>query len=184
MKTRIINAFIEETKMSGIKFTMDELVKRLGISKRTLYENFSSKEEILNTIIQLTVNEFDEQTAHIINNANLTLVEKIRQTIVVVPKYNDFYDLRILAQLQRYYPEQWELVNKEFNEWDDLKKLLEEGIQTNLIVNINVDLLMKLIIDAMNLTLDQEFFFKNNISAENALDSIVRILLHGIIKEE
>lgn len=178
-----MNAFIEETKLSGIKFTMDELAKRLGISKRTLYENFSSKEAILNTIINLTLDEFDEQTYLIINNSNLSLLEKIRQTIVVVPKHNDFYDLRILDQLERYYPEQWERVNKEFNQWDDLKALLEEGIQTGLIVNCHIDLLMKLIIDATNMTLDQEFFLNHSISTEKALESIVDVLLFGIVKK-
>lgn len=162
---------------------MDELAKRLGISKRTLYENFASKEEILNEIINLTLDEFDEQTHHIINNPNLSLLEKIRRTIIVVPKHNDFYDLRILEQLERYYPEQWARVNKEFNEWDDLKGLLEEGIRSGLIVDRNIDLLMRLIIDATNLTLDQEFFLNNSISAEKALDSIVEILLFGIVKE-
>lgn len=183
MKTRIINAFIEETKLSGFKFTMDELAKRLGISKRTLYENFSSKENILNSIIELTLDEFDEKTHSIINNPHLTLLEKIRQTIIVVPKHNDFYDLRILDQLERYYPEQWERVNKELNQWDDLQALLEEGIRTGLIVNRHIDLLMKLIIDATNMTLDQAFFLNHSISAEMALESIVDVLLFGIVEK-
>lgn len=183
MKTRIIQAFIEETRTSGIKFTMDELAKRLGISKRTLYEHFSSKVEILDSIINMTIDEFDEQTLVILNNTELTLLEKIRQTIVVVPKHNDFYDLRILEQLERYYPAQWARVHKEFNQWDDLKNLLEEGIRSGLIVDRNVDLLMKLIIGATNMTLDQQFFFNNNVSVDQALDSIVEILLYGIIKK-
>ena len=183
LKTRIIHAFIEETRTSGIKFTMDELAKRLGISKRTLYENFASKVDILDSIITMTIDEFDEQTRVIINNSDLSLMEKIRQTIVVVPKHNDFYDLRILEQLERYYPEQWERVNKEYNQWDDLKELLEEGIRSGLIVDRNIELLMKLIIGATNMTLDQQFFFNNSISVDKALESIVEILLYGIVKE-
>ena len=40
---RIFIGGIEEFKDNGMKFTMDSLAKRIGISKRTLYENISSK---------------------------------------------------------------------------------------------------------------------------------------------
>ncbi|MHA6260242.1 TetR/AcrR family transcriptional regulator [Sporosarcina sp. CAU 1771] len=181
MKTRIINAFIEETRLNGVKFTMDDLAKRLGISKRTLYEQFSSKVDILDSIIDLTLDEFDEQTRLIIDNPDLTLVEKIRKTIVVVPKHNEFYDLRILEQLKRSYPDRWERVNLELNQWDELKELLEEGIQTGVIEKMNIDLLMKLIIDAANLTLDRQFFFEHSISVTEGFETIVDVLLNGIV---
>ena len=76
MKTRIINAFIEETRNNGIKFTMDDLAKRLGISKRTLYEHFSSKVDILDSIIDMTLVEFDEQTRRIIDNPESYVVRE------------------------------------------------------------------------------------------------------------
>lgn len=184
MKTRIINAFIEETKMNGIKFTMDELAKRLGISKRTLYENFSSKVEILNAIIDSTLEEFEEQSNRILNNDALTLVEKVKQTIKVVPTYNDFYDTRILEQLERYYPVQWEKAYRELNEWDDLRIVLQQGADERVIVNHNIDLLVKIITQSINTTMDKEFFFQHSISAEEALDSIVDVLLNGIVQEQ
>ena len=184
MKTRIINAFIEETRNNGIKFTMDDLARRLGISKRTLYEHFSSKVDILDSIIDVTLAEFDEQTRRILDNPNLTLLEKIRKVIVVVPEHNDFYDLRILEQLKRTYPAQWERVNREMHQWDDLKGLLEEGIRTGVIKNINIDLLMRLIIDATNATMDRQFFLAHSISVTEAFESIVDVLLVGMIEAE
>lgn len=51
IKDRIMKAFIEEIREKGMKFSMDDLARRLGISKRTLYEHFSSKVEILETIM-------------------------------------------------------------------------------------------------------------------------------------
>lgn len=184
MKSRIIQAFIEETRANGIKFTMDDLSKRLGISKRTLYEHFSSKLEILESIIDLTLSEIDERSREIIENETLSLQEKIRQTINIMPEHNDFYDLRILEQLKRYYPEQWERINREINQWDDLKKLLEEGMEKGLIKKQNIDLLMKLIIDAINITLDQKFFSDHSISVKEAVEAITELLLHGLIKEK
>src|SRR5690606_8945496 len=126
MKPRIMQAFIEETRNNGIKFTMDDLAKRLGISKRTLYENFSSKLEILESIIDMTFLEHSERSRVIREDETLKLEEKIRQTILIIPNHSEFYDLRVLEQLKRYYPEQWERVDRELNQWDELKQLLEE----------------------------------------------------------
>lgn len=184
MKTRIIQAFIEETRNNGIKFRMDDLAKRLGISKRTLYEIFSSKVDILDSIIDLTLSEFDEQARLIIDNPEFTLAEKIKKTILVLPKYNEFYDLRIFEQLKRYYPAQWERVNRELNQWDDLKALLEEGIQSGIIKDMNIDLLMKLIIEASNITFDKQFFLGHSISITESFETIVDVLLTGILTEK
>ena len=184
MKNRIINGFIEESGNNGVKFTMDDLARRLGISKRTLYEHFPSKVGILDSIIDMTLAEFDEQTRHIIENPGFTLVEKIRKTIIVMPKYNEFYDIRILEQLKRFYPEQWERVTRGLYEWDDLKGLLEEGIRTGVIVDRNIDLLMKIIIGATNTTFDRQFFLENSISVTETFETIVDMLLMGIVKEK
>lgn len=160
---------------------MDDLARRLGISKRTLYENFSSKVEILDSIIDLTLTEFDEQTRLIIDNPELTLPEKIKKAIVVLPKFNEFYDLRILEQLKRSYPAQWERLNREMHQWDDLKGLLEEGIRTGIIKDMNIDLLMKLIIEASNITLDRQFFLGHSISITESFEMIVDVLLNGFM---
>ncbi len=184
MKDRIMQAFVDEVKDKGIKFTMDDLAGRLGISKRTLYEHFSSKIEILDAIIELTITEFDEKTDAIIQDSSLTLLEKIKAAIKVVPKYDEFYDLQILEQMKRYYPKQWERMNHSLEEWEALKKLLEQGIKEGLIKEQNVELLMRLVIDATNLTLDRRFIWENRITVQEAMDGIVNVLLFGMVEKD
>lgn len=184
MKSRIMQTFVDLVKDQGIKFTMDDLSRRLGISKRTLYEHFSSKAEILDAIIDSTVSEFDDRTEEIIQDANLTLLEKIKKAITVVPKYDEFYDLQILEQMKRYYPRQWEKMHSSLNEWEPLRKLMEQGIREGLIVNRNIDLLMRLVIDATNITLDRHFIWENRITVEEAMDGIVDVLLFGLVENQ
>lgn len=183
MKARIMKAFLEEIHETGMKFTMDDLAKRLGISKHTLYENFSSKTEILDAIIDSTLHEFDEKTAEIMENSALTLIEKIKKVITVIPKYNDFYNWQILDQMRKTHPTQWQRVHAALNEWDELRELIEQGIREGLIADQNVPLLMKLIIDATNSILDRKFFYDNSITVTEAMDAIVDTLLFGFIKQ-
>ncbi|PKH12123.1 MULTISPECIES: TetR/AcrR family transcriptional regulator [Planomicrobium] len=184
MKNRIIQGFIEETRLNGIKFTMDDLAKRLGISKRTLYENFSSKLEILETIIDMTFSGHEEEARLIREDKSLTLAEKIQQVILIIPKHNEFYDLRILEQLKRYYPEQWQRVDRELNRWEDLEDLLREGMEAGIVKEQNMDLLMKMILSAINITLDQKFFNDQSISMQEGVEAMSDVLLYGLIKEK
>ncbi|KYG59515.1 TetR/AcrR family transcriptional regulator [Planococcus maritimus] len=184
MKNRIIQAFIEETRNNGIKFTMDNLAKRLGISKRTLYENFSSKLEILETIIDQAFTEYNSRAQAIREDDALDLQEKIHQLIVLIPNHNDFFDLRVLEQLKRYYPEQWQRVDREMNQWEDLKQLLEQGMETGLIKQQNIDLLMKMILNVVNISLDQQFFSEQSISIKEAVEAMSELLVDGFVKSE
>nr|WP_251047733.1 TetR/AcrR family transcriptional regulator [Planococcus sp. ISL-109] len=178
-----MQAFIEETRNNGIKFTMDDLSKRLGISKRTLYENFSSKLEILESIIDLTFLEHEERSRAIREDETLSLEEKIHQTILIIPNHSEFYDLRVLEQLKRYYPEQWERVDRELNQWDELKQLLEEGMKSGLIKEQNIDLLVKMILNVVNISLDQQFFSEQSISVKEAVELMSDLLMHGFMKK-
>lgn len=182
IKDRIMKGFIEEIRDKGMKFSMDDLARRLGISKRTLYEYFSSKVEILESIIEQTFQEGDEKTQRILENDNLTTIEKIKGVMMVLPTHYEFYDLRILEQMKRYYPEQWATVDASLSDdWQTLRKLIEQGIRDGEIIDMNVTLMMKLIVDAVNSTLDQRFYMRNQITVSQALSAIVDVLLYGLV---
>lgn len=182
IKDRIMKGFIEEIRDKGMKFSMDDLAKRLGISKRTLYEHFSSKVEILETIIQQSFEEGDEKTEQILADDSLSLIDKIKGVMMVLPTHYEFYDLRILEQMKRYYPEQYAHVEASLSEdWQTLRVLIEQGIREGQIVNMNVTLMMKVIVDALNSTLDQRFYMKNQITVSEALSAIVDVLLFGLV---
>ena len=47
LEIKIINSTIDIFREKGVKFTMDDIANKLGVSKRTLYENINSKEVLL-----------------------------------------------------------------------------------------------------------------------------------------
>jgi len=182
---RIMKAFIEEIHDKGIKFTMDDLASRLGISKRTLYEHFPSKVSILEAIVELTLDEFDEKTAIIVQDTSLSIIGKIRGIVTVLTKHYELYDIRILEQMKRFYPEQWKKIDDALtDDWGALRSVIEQGMEEGIIVSKNISVVMKLMIDAANSTLDQRFYQKNEISLSEALSTIVDIILFGLVPRE
>nr|WP_132747680.1 TetR/AcrR family transcriptional regulator [Scopulibacillus darangshiensis] len=184
MKNRIINAFIEEIQANGLKFSVDDLANRIGISKRTLYKYFSSKAEILDCIIDDTFQEIDEKAKAIIQNGQLSMPEKIKGVITTLPDHYELLDLKLLGQMKQYYPEQWAKMDELLkDDWELLRNLIEQGIREGVIIELNVSLVMKVILESINSTLDQSFYMENRITVSEALSEIVNILFYGLISE-
>lgn len=185
MRERIIKAFIEEAQKKNIKFTMDDLAANLGISKRTIYEHFSSKKEILDAIINRSFEDIKDRERLIIERTDLTMVEKIKLVMTIVPKYFDLYDQEILNQMKKYYPEQWEKVTLELqNTWNNLQTLLNKGIEEGVIKNYNLPLVMKLISSGLNWFNNKHYLIKYNINLKEAYATIAEILLFGLVDDK
>ncbi|MGZ9587172.1 TetR/AcrR family transcriptional regulator [Paenibacillus marinisediminis] len=177
-----MKAFTEEIVEKGMKFTMDDLARRLGISKRTLYEHFSSKAEVLDTIIDHALQESNLRSKQIIEDNSLSILDKIKAIITVMPDYVELVDHRILEQMKRVFPDQWSRLDGLLkDDWDVLRELLEQGMEQGLIQKRNSAFLVKLITDALNSTLDQRFFAKQNISLQDAVNSIADVILFGLV---
>ena len=50
VRYKIIQATKQEINDKGKKFTLDEVAKKVGISKKTIYNNFEDKSEILHCL--------------------------------------------------------------------------------------------------------------------------------------
>lgn len=186
MRERILKAVIEEIQQRGMKFTVDDVTRRLGISKKTIYEYFSSKEEIIETIVERIVEETNEKSNEIINDYSLSIIEKVRNVLNVLPEYYQVYDRPILEEMKRYYPDQWVKIDASLtDDWDELKNLIEEGMdQGEIISKYAAPVIMRVLIEGINTTLDQRFFLNNNLTVTEALADIVDILFYGLIPED
>lgn len=95
--------FVEE----GVKSVrMDDLAQRLGMSKRTLYEMFGSKENLLYEAMILFRKELDRCHAEIGRSAE-NVLEGIFLVLEHLMKIS--HETRTMtSNLQRFYPEVWE----------------------------------------------------------------------------
>lgn len=185
IKDRILEAFREEIRQQGLRFSMDDLASRLGVSKKTLYKYYSSKAEILDELVDSAIGNMEEKAAFIINNEQLSLAEKLKGVIAVIPDQQELIDMRILNQMKKFFPEQWEKFDSFLqSDWEKIRNLVELGIEKGIIKDFNVSVMMKVIIASINTTLDQSFFLENHITPEDALNEIVSILSDGIFENK
>lgn len=127
MKEKIIKTALEHFIQYGFKtFTMDDLAKELGISKKTLYEHFATK----NILVEACLDSFiDTMKAFDFTQGEGSIIERIFANNVKIQQMYKVTTNHPLWELQKHFPELYErldafLLDTNF-EWIDY--MLEQG---------------------------------------------------------
>ena len=140
LSERIIQQATVLFSRDGIKnVSIDYLASSLGISKRTIYENFKNKEDILKNCI-LVLQE----------NRNRRVIVTMRQSenimygclqIINDIRYTQSPTVKFWEDVYKYYPQVYQYILEDVEKSNIyLKQLLEEGIKDNFFrKNLNFD---------------------------------------------
>ncbi|MDR3560436.1 MAG: TetR/AcrR family transcriptional regulator [Negativicutes bacterium] len=182
MRNRIMIKTMEAMNMSGLKFTMADLAREMGVSKSTLYENFRSKEELIGAITDTIMSDLRQQDFAIRQNNNLSFNEKLQFLLVSYPKILGPIDDRVIDDIQRYMPQEWARIKQFLDErWQNIEQLIGQGIDNGLVRPINMAVLRKLFIGANNELFDYQFLIQNGIILNDALTAMAEVLMFGIM---
>ena len=92
MRDKIIDATVEEFKQNGLKFTMNDLAKRLGISKKTIYTVFESKQAVLVAVADRYAADLNSMQEELEANVSLNVVQKLEKLLCALPeKYSNVW---------------------------------------------------------------------------------------------
>ena len=147
VKEKILAAAAIMIEEKGISFRMDDLAKALTISKRTLYEQFRSKHEIVETILVHGEEEFYRQHENIVKNKSLTVEEvldryfKVRSNMYAVFNGESFIEIFLaIPQLQ-------ETLKTLFKkDWDLLKHyLIDQQEQGTIAQDVDIDIIIMML---------------------------------------
>jgi len=183
MQHRIAEAAIEEIKQRGMKFTIRDVAARLGISTKTMYQHFASKTEIITYLIEQAIDEMKQSEEQLMKDRSLTLVQKMEQALLILPRAVAFMDIRALDELKKAYPTQWEQVDAYVQQgWNSIRLMVAEATEQQLIRPINMELFIHMYVGAFYQLMDQKTGTGNRLSLTEGLQGMVDILLHGIMR--
>lgn len=101
----IYEVALELIKDIGVNFKMDDIAKKMNISKKTIYKHYPSKEILIKRMIdECEINVHSDYRTIIYNN-NLSEVNKLFLMLDVTPKEAILYTRNVLSGLKHYYPE-------------------------------------------------------------------------------
>jgi len=185
MKDRILEIARKEIQFKGFRFTMNDLARQAGISTKTLYVMYTSKNEIIDQLLDQAIHDIRTSEQAIIDDPSLEMIDKLRRLLILVPSDFQFFQMNRLYELQRYYPEQWHRLDQFINvQWDSVRQLLREGIASRKLKSFQIDLFIEMYIGGLYRLLEQSAKQEFHMTLEEALDAMIDIMLDGILSRE
>ena len=147
IKNRIISGAESLFLAYGVKsITMDEVAKKLGVSKKTIYQHVSDKDELVTLAVKSSMENQESQVDLIHATAKDPIDEVLKLSEYMRGLFSNMNPF-LLMEIQRYYPKAYEsyLSFKEACIINSLSKNLKLGIAMGYYrSNINIDILSRL----------------------------------------
>ena len=181
LRETILEGTIQAFNKKGLKFTMDDIAKTLGISKKTIYTVFSDKESMFYAMVDYMFDCIKESERRIVEDKTLTTIDKIRQIMGVMPESYRNIDFHKLYQLKDKYPAVYKQVEKRLETgWEETIALLEQGIKEGCIRNIHIPIVKMMLEASIEQFFQRDILVQNDITYIEALNEVVDILMDGI----
>ena len=146
----------------GIKsVTMDDIAQELGISKKTLYQHFATKTDVLNSVAEYNLAKDQKMVADIHLKATDAIDEMFLLAHYLIEEIANIQSPTLLYDLQKYYPNNWKEFEAVQNEqvYNHIKHNIERGIKEQLYrANLNCDIIAKLYVSKCMCVIDEVNF--------------------------
>jgi len=182
MKEIIMKVAAQKIQTYGLrKFTMDEIASELKISKKTIYNHFKSKDDIIFEYFNEIIESDKNYTIEVIKK-DVSLEERLNSIIFSYHKYK--LPINILDEAHKFYYEEWEKIQDlKYFKLELIETTLKEAMESGLLKSdIQLYLISFILESVSNTFIDYKFLSENNITMKDAMNEMITILLHGILK--
>ena len=142
MKEEIVKRALNDFMQYGFKtFTIDDLASKMGISKKTLYEHFPSKNDLVEAVLDYALDMSCKNVEAFVQGDG-SVIENVYRNQKKVKEIFNINSDRPIWELQKYYSKTYERMEIEFAKSDArfIDKLLEKGWKEGLFredINVN-----------------------------------------------
>ncbi|EAX48808.1 transcriptional regulator, TetR family [Thermosinus carboxydivorans Nor1] len=181
MKERILAAAAQEMNERGVKFTVDAVAARLGISKKTLYQYYPSKDALIAAIIDAALADMVAQKEQILASAE-PFPRLLAAVLTVRPKLFGKINDWVMEDIKKFRPQEWQKIERYRREHTAVvMNLLEAGKREGFIRPIHSRVAAQMLLGAVGELLDYRFLAENNLSLSEALDAVTDVFLNGVL---
>ena len=181
-RQKCIDCAIQLCSSQGLDFTMSQLATRLGMSKKTLYVLFESKEALLLAAVDAMFDAVKADEAKILARQDLSLADKVRQLVIVLPDSYKNLDWSRLQGVEEKYPAVYGRIRQRLeSEWEPTLELLRQGMEQGELRPFQPGLLRAVVEGAMEHFLSSDALQREGIGYVQALDGMMDLLMEGIL---
>lgn len=181
-ESQILEAGFESIVGRGIRFfTVEDLAKRLGMSKKTIYKFFPTKEKLTRKIIHFVFGQIDAGFERVMTTEPNPAVQYIK-IMEHISNIAGRIPARRMLEFKTSYPKIWmEIESFRLSHQEKfftiLKAAQEQGLARE---EINMKTAAVVYINVVNSTFQPEFFLKNDLPIKETIRNFVQVVARGI----
>ena len=182
LRSQILDHTTEIFTRVGLRFTMQEVAKKMHISKKTIYTEFPSKEALLTAMLDRGFGLIQERKMEILSS-DLPGPQKLQEVMIALPDEFLSFDYRQMDHLEEKYPRTAaRLAYHLENNWEPVDLLIRQGMEEGW---LSKDLDLPILKISFSATL-RSFLFssaleQNRISYTQALERFMKMLMEGML---
>ncbi len=161
---------------------MDQLASSLGISKRTIYEVFSNKDEILKETILRHINQQRDNRERLLQESETALhffISILNQGIENLKAVNP----QFVNEVRVYYPSIWSTIicaSQDYKIFQTIK-IIQRGIIEGVFRDdMDVTIVSKFIVEAITILVNQDIFSAHIYAPSKLYRNSIITLVRGI----
>ncbi|MHB8337094.1 MAG: TetR/AcrR family transcriptional regulator [Ignavibacteriaceae bacterium] len=169
------------------KVTMEEIASGLGISKKTLYKFFPSKENIIRELTNNRICNNEEQINQIWAEEGIDFVVKLKKMMDFIGKQSSKIKGQLSEDLQKNMPDLWNEIHnsQKMNGLEKASELLDKGVENGVFRNdIGKEIILLMFSNAVQGIINPETLSQLPYSSSQAIETIFKVLFEGIFTEE
>ena len=180
MKNRIVQVAMERINKYGFrKFTINDITTELSISKKTVYKNFTSKEEIISVIVDTQI-ELEKKGVLKALEAEGTWTDKLKALMFTFVKDRPEW---VTEELRSLFPKEWTKIEAH-RKWKlpVMKQLFTKAIDNGEIrSDISPDIIELTFVSTVDALYNYDGLKKIDMTFNQAMEDFEKILFTGIL---
>ncbi|HMQ08361.1 MAG TPA: TetR/AcrR family transcriptional regulator [Saprospiraceae bacterium] len=170
----------------GIKqVSMDNIAEALAISKKTIYQIFPNKKELVLCVIQMYLEQEEKMISEIKSRELNAIDEMIEITRNILSFFKNMSPL-LIYDLKKYHPEGWKLIEE--RHFTFIKSVIRDNIQRGISQGIyrsdlDSEIIAKFYVQLSVIASDEQIFPPKAYPIQALFIQKVTYHLHGIVNE-
>ena len=166
--------------------SMDEIAAQLGISKKTLYQHFKDKDELVDLVLVGQICNMQEEALKTVESAS-NAIEEIFNTMDMMVKHSRNMNPVVIFDLQKYHLSSFQKFHAYQNDFllniisNNLKKGVEEGFYRS---DINIEILSKFRLETLMIGFNMEAFPSDKFNVTEVSLVVIENFLYGLATEK
>lgn len=167
------------------KTTMDDVASELGMSKKTIYKFFPSKDDLVMAIAKYFMNSMKNQIVPALNS-DKNAIEKLAELISILAKASEKISPNRMDEIRKYFPNLWNEIDSFRTKmmFGNITKVIDQGKAEGLFIDYPTSIIMNVLVASVRNIVNPDFILNHNFSIIEAARFAFKIVIGGIVTDK